>query len=555
MLSVNTNILAMQGQQNQSKAQNGQETAMERLSSGRRVNGAKDDSAGQAIGNRMTSQINGYHQAIRNTNDGISLLQTAEGGLGQINDNLQRIRELTVQGLNDTLNDADKQAVVNEINSNITEIERVQESTSFNNLSLLSEDTEDITLQIGADTGDTLDLKTALNLDTETLRANALRLSDTVPFNPENTVEVDLNTASVDYNYTNVDFDTNDSPSIVKKDGEYFVLNEGDDFELYKVDDFEVKYYEGTDETKVDVSVSDKIYSELNTYSNNSVFPEEQTFTDEGLHSHTFTNMIGNQLDPDVRRLMFDSNGVPVIEVTNDDNSVDYFKSSPIFNFLDSEPYQSYSARQTEEEYNVTSESNLQEIDTIPNLDMPENYDTQIDGIPYTDKIVVQNNDGDRFIKSDDTQELTFHTVDTEAMVLETDGSIERFRATSSSGDKEVFNYSPVEEVTALSISEEQAQLEEENKGILSVVDNVISDVDTNRSYLGASQNRLESVIDNLDVSNQNLTEARSRIIDTDYAVETTKLAKSQIVQQASTSMLAQANQNPEIVLSLLEQV
>ena len=112
MLSIKTNPLALRGQQNQSRAQSGLETAMERLSSGSRVNSAKDDSAGQAIGNRMTSQINGFHQAVRNTNDGISLLQTAEGGLDQINDNLQRIRELTVQGLTDTLNDTDKVSVI-----------------------------------------------------------------------------------------------------------------------------------------------------------------------------------------------------------------------------------------------------------------------------------------------------------------------------------------------------------------------------------------------------------------------------------------------------------
>lgn len=103
MSVINTNITAMIGQRNLGKSQGELATAMERLSSGLRINSAKDDAAGQAIAHRMSAQITGLSQAQRNANDGISVAQTAEGALGEINDNLQRIRELTVQALNDTI--------------------------------------------------------------------------------------------------------------------------------------------------------------------------------------------------------------------------------------------------------------------------------------------------------------------------------------------------------------------------------------------------------------------------------------------------------------------
>src|SRR5690554_5847315 len=111
MSVINTNYLALVSQNNLTKSQNALGSAIERLSSGLRINSAKDDAAGQAIANRMTAQIKGMSQASRNANDGISLVQTMEGGLDQINNNLQRIRELAVQGANDTNSAADRAAI------------------------------------------------------------------------------------------------------------------------------------------------------------------------------------------------------------------------------------------------------------------------------------------------------------------------------------------------------------------------------------------------------------------------------------------------------------
>src|SRR5690554_4037336 len=122
---------------------------MERLSSGLRINSAKDDAAGQAIANRMTAQITGLAQAQRNANDGISLAQTAEGSLSQINDNVQRIRELTVQALNDTNSGDDRISIQNEIDARKEEISRIVKETDFNGVAVLGgEDGDNVNVNI-----------------------------------------------------------------------------------------------------------------------------------------------------------------------------------------------------------------------------------------------------------------------------------------------------------------------------------------------------------------------------------------------------------------------
>src|SRR5690554_5502964 len=160
MSVINTNITSMIGQSNLSKSQSALQTSMERLSSGLRINSAKDDAAGQAIANRMTAQIKGLAQAQRNANDGISMAQTAEGALGQINDNVQRIRELVVQANNGTNSEADLTSIQDEISERIAEIDRVAEQTAFNDTILLDGDAGEVWIQVGAndDQGIKIDL-------------------------------------------------------------------------------------------------------------------------------------------------------------------------------------------------------------------------------------------------------------------------------------------------------------------------------------------------------------------------------------------------------------
>ncbi|MBN3170337.1 flagellin domain-containing protein [Pectobacterium brasiliense] len=155
MAGINTNIMSLVTQNNLNKSQSSLGTAIERLSSGLRINSAKDDAAGQAIANRMTAQVKGLTQAARNANDGISLTQTAEGNLNEINNNLQRIRELAVQAANDTNSSNDRDSVYTEMKQRLDEIDRVAKSADFNGTKLLSGGVgaTGINIQVGANTG------------------------------------------------------------------------------------------------------------------------------------------------------------------------------------------------------------------------------------------------------------------------------------------------------------------------------------------------------------------------------------------------------------------
>lgn len=173
MSVINTNMTSLIGQKNLMKSQSALQTSMERLSSGLRINSAKDDAAGQAIANRMTSQITGLAQAQRNANDGISLAQTAEGALNSINDNLQRMRELAVQAANGTNSVDDLSSIKEEMDARIAEIDRVANSTNFNGIALLEGTNATISIQVGAGatTNDKIDI-TLTNATTTALAVN-----------------------------------------------------------------------------------------------------------------------------------------------------------------------------------------------------------------------------------------------------------------------------------------------------------------------------------------------------------------------------------------------
>lgn len=155
---INTNALSLVAQNNLNKSQASLGTAIQRLSSGLRINSAKDDAAGQAISNRFTANINGLSQASRNANDGISIAQTTEGALNEINDNLQNIRRLTTQAQNGTNSDSDRKSIQDEIDARLDEINRISEQTEFNGVKVLSKD-QSLSIQVGANDGQTIDIQ------------------------------------------------------------------------------------------------------------------------------------------------------------------------------------------------------------------------------------------------------------------------------------------------------------------------------------------------------------------------------------------------------------
>jgi flagellin len=167
-LTINTNIASIDAQRNLSKSQNSLSTSMQRLSSGLRINSAKDDAAGLAIAERMNSQVKGMNVAVRNANDGISLAQTAEGALAQVSDSLQRMRELAVQARNSTNSSSDKDSLNKEFSQLQSEITRVLGGTTFNGKHMLGADATTLNFQVGANTtaDDTVSIATS-NMTTD----------------------------------------------------------------------------------------------------------------------------------------------------------------------------------------------------------------------------------------------------------------------------------------------------------------------------------------------------------------------------------------------------
>lgn len=155
-LFINTNIFSLNAQRNLSKSQNSLKTSMERLSSGLRINSAKDDAAGLTISDRMTSQVRGLNQAVRNANDGISLAQTAEGAMQESTNILQRIRELAVQSSNDTNSASDRASIQKEVNQLIQELNRISSDTTYNNTNIIDGTFADYLFQVGANAGENI---------------------------------------------------------------------------------------------------------------------------------------------------------------------------------------------------------------------------------------------------------------------------------------------------------------------------------------------------------------------------------------------------------------
>ena len=168
-LVINTNVMSLNAQRNLTTSGSQLATALQRLSSGLRINSAKDDAAGLAISERMTSQIRGLNQAVRNANDGISLAQTAEGALGEIANNLQRIRELAVQASNATNSQSDRDALNAEVQQLLAEIDRVANTTQFNNVKILDGSFTGQVFQVGANAGETIQVGAIIDANTAAL--------------------------------------------------------------------------------------------------------------------------------------------------------------------------------------------------------------------------------------------------------------------------------------------------------------------------------------------------------------------------------------------------
>ncbi|HGY5078970.1 TPA: FliC/FljB family flagellin [Citrobacter gillenii] len=388
---INTNSLSLLTQNNLNKSQSSLSSAIERLSSGLRINSAKDDAAGQAIANRFTSNIKGLTQASRNANDGISIAQTTEGALNEINNNLQRVRELTVQAQNGTNSGTDLSSIQDEIKQRLDEIDRVSAQTQFNGTNVLSKN-QTLSIQVGANDNETIDIKLS------EVTASTLKMSGFNVSGPQGTL---------------------------------------------KAVDTKAIWGPTTTVTSADADDANK-------------------------------DALGAKLGLAAGKL--------AIGAVQQDAKGNLFAS-------------------------VTIDASAQaDFDALQSRGVDVK---QAAGQVFQVALNPANAD-----VTTDTTKATF-TIDDASFNAKT-------LKTATTSDP------------------------------LKTIDAALAEVDKQRSSLGAIQNRFESAITNLGNTVNNLSSARSRIEDSDYATEVSNMSRAQILQQAGTSVLAQANQTTQNVLSLL---
>jgi len=533
MSVINTNISAIAAQNSLRTTGLNQATAMERLSSGIRINSAKDDAAGLAISTRMTANIRGISAAIRNANDGISLTQTAEGSLISIGDNLQRIRELAVQSANTGNNASDRASLNNEAAQLISEIDRIANNTTFNGIKLLDGSYKDQYLQVGA--GNEANDRIGLSIgDATTPRLGAATTSSLQGLAISDGVK--MLAGALTLNGHNVGATTSDGVSVALSDGSAIskanainaIANKTGVIASAKAStvtlnakgslaDREFKFLlngviiAGQVEGEgADVGSASNIAAAINAQtSNTGVYA---TIGDAGKYTLTAS---------DGRNIVMSTDTALVMKADGFDPALAEAAERP--------------AGYVEAKWGSTGIDyiGLNQITSVGWTDLSNGDAVASSASGMGDSRVVF---GRVDLSTDSLQGITLGGLDANApkLGLEADNYI----ASSSSG-------SGVGSVNLNTSTGSQSALTTLDRAI-----NVITDM---RASMGAYQNRLIAAISNLENTNMNLSASRSRILDTDYAKETTNLAKAQIIQQAATAMLAQANQQPQSVLSLLK--
>ena len=453
MSVINTNTLSLIAQGNLQKSQSSLGTAIERLSSGLRINSAKDDAAGQAIANRFTANINGLTQATRNANDGISVAQTTEGALNEINNNLQRVRELSVQAANGSNSASDLKSIQDEITQRLGEIDRVSAQTQFNGVRVLANNNS-LKVQVGTNDNEAININLK-QIDSTTLGLNGFSVQQTGPNVGAALTEVSTTAVTG----ANVGIDLSSVATKLGVDAGTLSLHNVKDASGNATGNYVVQ--SGSDYYAVSVdsaaATTGKAAVTLNTAS--------VTYSDtaNGVSETTLTGQLV--------KVGVDSSGNEAAYVT-----------------VQGKNFAAGSA---------------------------------------TGNSAALANSGN----TTGTVNAAFNSAGVGNNIALSAGTAGGYTTTAATA-----------EFSGAASADPLAKL-----------DKALSTVDSLRSNLGAIQNRFESAISNLGNTVTNLSSARSRIEDADYAVEVSNMTRAQILQQAGTSVLAQANQVPQTVLSLLK--
>lgn len=479
---INTNIMSLNAQRNLNRSQDGLKTSLQRLSSGLRINSAKDDAAGLAISERFTSQIRGLSVAARNANDGISLAQVAEGALEEASNILQRIRELSIQSINATNSASDRKALDLEVRQLTAELNRIAKSSEFNGQKILDGTFGTALFQVGAN-------------------ANQFIVATTSNFKTD-------------------------------QYGDYRISGHGSTVSANnRLDQTATFSISGAEGSATLVYASGSTAADLAEAIN-------LVGDDTGVYAHATTAI----------DLTFDSSGTYKFELKGDNAVV----STVGFNITAATGVESLSV--AAEAFNqVQAQTGV--VATVKD-DGTGITLTHYDGQDILVRDTTFGNSGTTNISGaagTGTVSLTGGDLTTASAVgvgqLIFD-AVKSFTIQGSAGEV-------ITKTDEASVLQKVADIEITSVSganlALSVVDAAISQVSDQRAKFGALQSRFESTIRNLETSIENLSSARSRIRDADFAVETAELTRTQILQQAGTAMLAQANQVPQNVLSLLQ--
>jgi len=494
---INTNISSLTAQRNLMMSQASLATSMQRLSSGLRINSAKDDAAGLAISERFTTQIRGLNQAARNANDGISLSQTAEGALGEITSNLQRIRELAVQSANSTNSASDRLALDAEVQQRLAEIDRVSTQTSFNGQKILDGTFGNATFQVGANVGDTI----SVNLSTN-MRATAIGQVAT------GTSTVEVTTAALSGSGTikvgSADAKTIGASVAGTADGQSL----GSAYaKAVAINAASVPGLTATATNNIEFTVADTVVSSGDTYDLKINGTDIFTGTASALTTQQITDAINAQSSNTGVTAALSGTDLRLTAADGRDIAIGQTAGG-----------------------------------TTGGLTAGAGGSTTVNGVVYRDGQLGAAADATKnsvVVTAVNGGTLTLTA--TENIQITGDGAIMGFAAAGITIAKDTTTISSVnvKDVTGAN-------------NTITRTDAALTSVSSLRSTFGAIQNRFDSVIANLSTTSENLSSSRSRVQDADFAAETANLSRSQILQQAGTAMVAQANQLPQGVLALL---
>lgn len=502
---INTNIMSLNSQRNLNTSQSDLQVALQRLSSGLRINSAKDDAAGLAISERFTTQIRGLNQAVRNANDGISLAQTAEGALGELNNNLQRIRELAVQSANATNSASDRAALNQEVTQRLAEIDRIASQTSFNGQKILDGTFGNAAFQVGANVGETINLNLSTSMRSDATGQIAQATSSvevtTANLTGTGTIAIGLNDA-VTIGQTSAGQAAGQSVGsayakavAINSAGVSGLTTTATNNILLDVTAFANAH--ATDASVYELTINGEVIFNQSVAAGSSI--TAQTIADT-INANSNTSGVGAVL-----------NGGKLLLSTADGRDIaigqTYTGGTGSGGVVTGTGGNSTVGGVTY--YQGT-------IGTAANATNGSTDDTAVNGGRLT---------------------LTAN----ETITITGDGAIMGFAAANHTITKDTKTISEIDVLTVSAAND-----------AIYRIDSALTAVSSLRSTFGAIQNRFESTIANLSTTVENLTASRSRIQDADFAAETANLTRAQILQQAGVAMLAQANQLPQNVLSLL---